>query len=117
MDVDLLLRFCLLAPTKVLFVGADVLLTMLFCCFSKFEDGDAPIEPAPMTDAELGLVVRGDVGGVGGVLLSWSFVAQVQVIKEDTQRQTVWPCWTSCGSMPFSAGTGTRATGFGTYRL
>ena len=81
-DTTLLCRFCLLAPTKVLFVGVDALLTKLFRGGGGGSISSlAGIGPAPNTDAELGLVVMlDDVPPVR------SLTAQVQVIKGDTQK-------------------------------
>jgi hypothetical protein len=83
--VDLLRGFCLLAPVKVLFVGADALLTTSFrggTTFSPFSsassEGDTP-GPAPKTDVELGLM------GLGFVT-AHKTQAHVQVIKGDTQK-------------------------------
>jgi len=79
-DVELLQGFCLLAPAKVLFVGAGALLTMSFrggTVFSTFS-GDTP-GPAPKTDAELGLAGS-------GVVTAQKTQAHVLVIKGDTQK-------------------------------
>jgi hypothetical protein len=68
-DVDLLQGFCSSAPSKVLFVGADSLLTTSFrggsCFLAGGAVGPAPksVGPAPKSDAALGLVVK-DVGAV-----------------------------------------------------
>jgi len=83
--VDILRGFCVSAPAKVLFVGADALLTTSFrggTNFSLFSsasnEGDMP-GPAPKTDVELGLVVSGFV-------TAHKTQAHVQVIKGDTQK-------------------------------
>ena len=84
--VDLLRGFCLSAPAKVLFVGADALLTTLFwggstrgSTFSSASSvGDTP-GPAPKTDVELGLAGSGFV-------TAHKTQAHVQVVKGDTQK-------------------------------
>jgi len=79
-DVDLLRGFCLSAPAKVLFVGADALLTTSFrggTVFSTFS-GDTP-GPAPKTDAELGLAGS-------GVVTAHKTQAHVLAIKGGRQK-------------------------------
>ncbi len=75
--MELLQGFCLSAPAKVLFVGADALLTTLFRGGTVFL-GDTP-GPAPKTDAELGLAGS-------GVVTAHKTQAHVLVVKGDTQK-------------------------------
>ena len=81
--VDLLRVFCLSTPAKVLFVGADALLTTLFRGGTTFSsEGDTPGHtsgPAPKTDVKLGLT------GLGFVT-AHKTQAHVQVIKGGTQK-------------------------------
>ena len=77
--VDLLQGFCSSAPAKVLFMGADALLTMSFRGGTIFSgEGDTP-GPAPKTDVELGLAGSGFV-------TAHKTQAHVLVIKGDTQK-------------------------------
>jgi hypothetical protein len=77
------------APSKVLFVGADSLLTTSFwggsCFLVGGAAGPAPksVGPAPKSDAALGLVVK-DVGAVSEEQAHVQ--VNVQVIKGDTQK-------------------------------
>jgi hypothetical protein len=78
-DLKLLRGFCASAPAKILFVGADALLTTLFRGgFQEFPEEER-VGPAPKTDDDLGLAV-----GVGDT--PPSLAMQVQVIKGDTQK-------------------------------
>jgi hypothetical protein len=78
-DLKLLEGFCTSAPAKILFEGADVLLTTSFRGgFQEFPEEER-VGPAPKTDDELGFAV-----GVGDA--PPSLAAQVQVIKGDTQK-------------------------------
>jgi hypothetical protein len=82
LDVELLQGFCLLAPTKVLFVGADVLLTTSFRGGSStfiFSPENATPGLAPKTDAELGLAGS-------GLATTYKTQPHVQVVKGDTQK-------------------------------
>ena len=116
-DVSLLHGFCLSAPAKVLFVGADALLTTLFCFFllilrARVHQLDWP--PRQMLN-----------------WVSWSRVRMLVMSslpcclwhrskssRGTLKRRTVRPCQSStCGSMPFSASMATRATGHDTYGL
>jgi hypothetical protein len=82
-DTTLLRGFCLSAPKKFLFVGADALLPMSFWggSISGSIFSLAGIGRPPKTDTELGLVVMGDDAPT-----VWSLAVQVQVIKGGTQK-------------------------------
>jgi hypothetical protein len=98
-DVDLLRGFCSSAPSKVLFVGVDLLLTTSFrggsssspsfsSPFAAGGDTPAPkvltlkafksVGPAPKSDGTLGLVAKPMGGGPD--------YTNIQVIKGDTQK-------------------------------
>ena len=98
-----------------LLVGVDALLTTLFRgggFYFYLQGKDAPIGPTPKTDAELGLVVKGD-----DVLLSRLLAAQVQVIKGDTQKADSVAVPDHLWVYAFLCGYGWMATGQGTYGL
>jgi hypothetical protein len=84
-DVELLQGFCLSAPAKVLFVGADTLLTTSFrggsstISFSPGLVAAATPGPAPKMDAELGLAGS-------GLATACKIQPHVRVVKEDTQK-------------------------------
>jgi hypothetical protein len=108
--VDLLRVFCLSTPAKVLFVGADALLTTLFRGGTTFSsEGDTPGHtsgPAPKTDVKLGLT---------GWVLSQPTRHRLtcRSSRGALRRQTVRRCRTTCGSTLSSTGTGGSITGHG----
>ncbi len=95
-DVGLLRGFCLSAPAKVLFVGADVLLTTSFrgvLFFRETRPGRPPrrMRSSAWRGRELSQHTRHR-------LMYWSS-------RGTRRRQTVRQCQTTCGSTLSSAGT------------